>query len=94
MAYLAVIKTTVPAGVAVYSPSGGSSAAYSACLANGDILSSSNTQIDGGVNIQITLWNNQTAHDNFVNAVASDMTARNAHNTANGITMTKTTYVI
>jgi len=94
MAYLAVIKTTVPAGVAVYSPSGTSIADFSACLDNGDILSSSNTQLDGGVDIRITLWKNKTAHDNFINAVASDMTARNAYNAANGITITKNEYVI
>ena len=97
MAYLAVIKTTAPTNVAVYSPSSGSSAAYSACLANGDILSSSATNLtnsDSKVYIMLTLWRDQAAHDNFVNALTTEATARDTYNTANGITITKTTYVI
>ena len=97
MAYLAVIKTTVPTNVAVYSPSGGSSAAYSTCLTSGDILSSSATKLtnsDSEVTITLTLWKDKAAHDNFVNALTTEATARDTYNTANGITITKTTYVI
>ncbi len=94
MAYLAVIKSTIPDNTVSYVPNASTSSAYATCLSNGDVLSTSSTQLGSGVTVTLIIWRDKIAHDNFFSATAADVAARDAHNTANGITLTKTTYVI